>query len=239
MPIDLIAGTDAALCAVYDPASVSRLRLFTWDKLLAGMLDKEAEAGRLVLLDTGADGTFKLRAYVDEPPPPELVARAFHHEQGKLLRVPSGTLHSAGAEYLVDEKQAAPELSTTATIPPGDYRVDAYLIDHDENDTRGLPIDRLTGVAVLATIATLPIALLFLSTNDWVFQPVSLTIVVALVTAWLPLLIWHQLPSTRDARRRLADSITPSLVLALERLPDGTDVTAMKGVLLRPPGDAP
>lgn len=237
MPIDLIAGTDAALCAVFDPASVGRLRVMSWDALNAGAIDKEAEAGRLVLLDTGADGRFKFRAYVDEAPPPELLARAFHVERGKLLRLPSGTLRSTGAEYLVGKanQPPPPDLFTDAKVPAGDYATDAFLIEPNAQDDRELTVDHVTGIGLFLSLMLVGVALLFLSTNDWEFQPASLAIVAVLAAFWLVVIGWHQLPATRAARRRLADEVTPSLVLVLTRLPDDVDRSRLKGVLLRPP----
>ena len=236
MVVDLVAGTDAGTCVVFDPAALVHLNSVEWDQFFEFGGDREAEAGNLVLLQTPGDGDYKLRAYIEEAAPPDLLGRAFHEEHSGLLRVPGGTLCSAGMEYLpLKGSKPAGKSGTTVQIAPGDYRVDAYLIEPNEDDARTTGVDGLTGWGCLGTVILLPIALLFLSTNDWVFQTPSSLITAVLALFWIPVILSHRRPSVRAAKKRLADEFTPSLVLVLNRLADGVDRAGMKGVLLRPP----
>ncbi len=74
MVLDLIAGTDAATCVVFDPAALDHLRSVEWDQFSELAADREAEAGNLVLLQTPSDGDYKMRAYVEEAAPVDLEA---------------------------------------------------------------------------------------------------------------------------------------------------------------------
>lgn len=233
MIADLVAGTDTATCVVFDPSALTHLHAVEWDQFWGDGGDREATVGNLVLLETPSDGTYKLRVYVEEAAPPELISRAFHAEPGRLLRVPGGRLCAGGLEH-VPLKDARSPAGSAVQLAAGDYRVDGYLIEPDEADTRIAGVDRLTGWGCLGTVLLAPLALLFLSTNDWVFQPPSIAIAALLVLFWVPLLLWRRRPAQQAAQRQLADAQTPSLVLVLSRLDDATDRRAMKGLLLRP-----
>lgn len=232
----MVAGTDAGICVLFDPAAVTHLHSKTWNEFWEHGGDREAESGNLVLVEVPSDGEYKFQAYIEEPAPEAVLKRAFHKEHGRLLRVPSGRLCSSGMEHLpLRDARTAGKSGTEVSVTSGDYALDVYLIEPDENDARMSGVDKVTGLGCLATVILLPIALLFLSTNDWSFQPPSAVIAAVLFIFWLPVLVWHRLPSVRAAKRQLSDEFTPSLILVMNRLDGDADRTGMKGALLRPP----
>ncbi len=87
-------GTDAAMVGVWDPGVD---RDHQPDDYLA-FLESEADAGRLLFINTGSDGSCPACIYVDEQPDPEDLALYTSPGRAFLIESVSGWLIAGGVE---------------------------------------------------------------------------------------------------------------------------------------------
>ena len=97
------------------------------------LLEADANAARVFLIHSGADGGGPVDAYIDEPIPDDVKQRLTPIDGDFLLAVPSGSLTVDGAEYY---RNAKPSTTTanTAAVPAGDYAVRCYVNRNDEDE---------------------------------------------------------------------------------------------------------
>jgi hypothetical protein len=126
------AGTDIAMIGAWDagrgalPFSADQQRRY------AKSLEKEAAAGHVFLIHTGADGGGPVDIYVDEPLPPE-VRKPLRELGGEfLIALPSGRLVVAGAEDFRSEAIGGEADANMIPLPPGDYAVRCHVNNDDE-----------------------------------------------------------------------------------------------------------
>jgi hypothetical protein len=99
----------------------------------------QPDPGACLVYSNGSDGTVRFRLWIDESPSEAFRARAAYGARARLLRVPSGRVVATGLENAPDANgfnaEELPEGEVAeATIPPGDYEVEAF----DFNES-GLP----------------------------------------------------------------------------------------------------
>lgn len=129
MQTNLDAFTDVAKFVIFDPTVVDSM---TGDRdSLEDMIESATSTGSAIVYSYASDGKTAFRILVNEPLPPEWVKRRECGVEGARLRVPSGSIMAAGAEHVWPKVNT--EHTTEATIPPGDYLVDAFDIDWDED----------------------------------------------------------------------------------------------------------
>lgn len=121
------SGTDAATLILYDPAVLpSDFDTSTHDDPV-GLLEGLHAEGRVYWINTGADGSYSLNAYVDEPIPDYLKPHAHDPITVEAFHVPSGRLYFVGSEYAGSGIDAAltryPHMGGSFNIRPGVYRL--------------------------------------------------------------------------------------------------------------------
>ena len=121
------AGTDAATLILYDPAALpADFDTSTHDDPVA-MLEELHAGGRVYWINTGADGSYLLHAYVDEPIPPALEQHVKEPVKVDGFQVPSGRLYFVGSEFCGSGVDAAlsryPHMGGSFTTRPGVYRL--------------------------------------------------------------------------------------------------------------------
>ncbi|MCH8823110.1 MAG: hypothetical protein IH984_06330 [Planctomycetes bacterium] len=127
MQMNLDAFTDVARFVIFDPTVVDSM---TGDRdRLEDMIESATSTGSAIVYSYASDGEAAFRVLVNEPLPPKWVKRRQCGIEGARLRVPSGRIMAAGAEYVWPEVNT--EHATEAAIPPGDYLVDAFDIEWD------------------------------------------------------------------------------------------------------------
>lgn len=213
------AGTDVAQLCFFDPKALpenfdAEMRTpFRTGKLL----EECNRNGRLFLINTGADGSYLLHAYVDEPVPDYLQPHL--HDPITLPGFPvvSGTVCFSGAEYTYrdDDKQFRKYKSGGEfPLPPGMYEIQFFRTKiptermHEELDRRAphlrttlwggfsaleLP-NSLGCVALLATVAAGFTLLRWTFAQAW---PAFL----AAFAAWAALVAYTRWPRYREIRR--------------------------------------
>ena len=130
------AGTDAATLILYDPATLPNdFDTSTHDDPVALLEGLHAE-GRVYWINTGADGSYTLHAYVDEPIPPSLEPHVKDPVTVDAFHVPSGRLYFVGSEFSGFGVDAAleryPHMGGSFTIRPGIYRLTLAEMDYPE-----------------------------------------------------------------------------------------------------------
>ncbi len=124
------AGTDSASLLFFDPAALPAdfERRFQRDSVEA--LERLAGDGSACWINTGADGTYLLHAYVNEPFPADLWGHLREPRSIAEFRVPSGLLVLAGAEHASRDDQGSARKQTveadSISIRPGVYRLIVY-----------------------------------------------------------------------------------------------------------------
>lgn len=252
----LESGTDAANMVLFDP------EVLPAGRAEFGQEEVEAAAaeGRLVHWYTAADGSFRLRLYVEEPVPAELASRAVNGVTGRLLRVPGGRVYFAGVELLLDGETAW-RSEASAGLPPGDYVIDAFEVDWTEGDDQAFQrhwearvgvlgarlvsgLEVATAVALLVTLGSLIPAVVLLFTRP----SGLLEFAPWLLGLWVVILVVWRLPGVRriqGVREELQQGM-PDGVVALRRVEEpeapparGASFGEGLGDLLTPPAASP
>lgn len=228
MVFDLEASTDAAMCAIFDPAALAHLLTVPWDEMQDsvglddGILGKEKAAGNLTFFSIASDGTFRFRFFVDERAPDGLLDQGNGQTRRFLLRVPGGNLCAVGYEYLPSkdsnvskiEDYKVDKLGQSQRIQPGNYAVEAFSMGaSDVSTSRPMPLGCLgcLSVPIVAGAA-------------WYYGGWTYLWVPCFVAAVSVALLEY---SNRAAMRKTPD--LPDAVYVMTRLPDDADLSGMKG----------
>ena len=137
MRFDLTSGTDLGAHALYDPDAVIPIDADTpypeWEQWMRS----QEQAGRVLHYNDGSDGKIHMKVVVDEEFDDPGHVRGPGVE-GAILRVPGGTLRLGGVEYLpaIGGRPPREKMVTEVEVPPGNYRVEAFEVEWDENDGR-------------------------------------------------------------------------------------------------------
>ena len=230
MIFGLEASTDAAMCAIFDPAALAHLLPVSWDDIQEsvglddGILGKEEKAGNLTLFSIASDGTFRFRFYVDEPAPRELLAEATGKTARFLLRAPDGNLCAVGYEYLPSEESAVSkiedykvgDLGQSQKIPPGSYLVDAYSLSvPDTSSARPSSFVKRIGCVGCLSVPLVTVGACYF--GGWPYLWVPCLVAVVSVAA----------VSEKGGRQGKPD--LPDAVYVMTRLSDDADLSTMKG----------
>jgi hypothetical protein len=126
------AGTDVAMIGAWDAARGALPFSAEQQRKYLKSLEKEAAAGHLFLIHTGADGGGRVDVYVDETMPDE-VRHATRPLEGEfLVALPSGRLVVAGAEDYRSEHLTTQGEDSVIPLPAGDYAVRCHVAADDE-----------------------------------------------------------------------------------------------------------
>src|SRR5689334_14858879 len=113
------AGTDVAMIGAWDAGRGAMPFSSDQQRKYRKSLEKEATAGHIFLIHTGADGGGPVDIYIDEGVP-EDVRNATRALDGEfLVTVPSGRLIVAGAEGFRAEEMGEENASGLVAVPPG------------------------------------------------------------------------------------------------------------------------
>jgi len=110
--------TDTATLVIFDPASlVDRIEdeVDWWTGV--GDLEAEEKSRRIVFIDVGSDGTYRLRIRVRSPEPNTMPVKSAH------LLCPSGEIFFGAGECLPGDGEAIREFLGVLRVPPGEYKV--------------------------------------------------------------------------------------------------------------------
>ena len=126
------AGTDVAMIGAWDAGRGAMPFSSDQQRKYRKSLEKEATAGHIFLIHTGADGGGPVDVYVHEAVP-EDVRKSTRALAGEfLVTVPSGRLVVAGAEDFRSEEVSDGDESNIVIVPAGDYAVRCHVNDDEE-----------------------------------------------------------------------------------------------------------
>ena len=134
------AGTDAGSLLLFDPAALPAdfERRFQHDTV--EILERLADEGAVIWINTDADGGYLLHLFVDEPVSPEVLARAVETEEIGEFRIPSGRLFFVGSEYAFREDDGFlrkhPHMGGSVTIRPGLYHATLHRSEFPKDDVK-------------------------------------------------------------------------------------------------------
>lgn len=140
------AGTDAATLALFDPAALPEDFEARFREDGAEVFEELNRGGRLLGIDTHADGSYTLHAYVDEPLPDGIAPHVRDPAVVEAFQVPSGRVYFAGAEYASPDMEASLsryKMGEPFDVRPGVYRLTVYETEFPE----GIDEDMLRAVA--------------------------------------------------------------------------------------------
>jgi hypothetical protein len=128
------AGTDVAMIGAWD--AQQNASPFTPAEVAdhQNSLERDVSQGSLVLIRTGGDGGGPVDLYIDEPAPPEVLARVTPVGSKARLSLPTGALTVGGVE---DYRSADARITGPASIvsvPAGDYAVRCYVATDPEQE---------------------------------------------------------------------------------------------------------
>ena len=127
------AGTDVAMIGAWDAGRGAMPFSSDQQRKYRKSLEKEATAGHIFLIHTGADGGGPVDVYVDETVP-EDVRKSTRAIGGEfLVTVPSGRLVVAGAEDFRSEAIGEGDESNVVIVSAGDYAVRCRANDDPES----------------------------------------------------------------------------------------------------------
>jgi len=120
-------GTDVALLGVWDEAcevvDYSKLKM----KEVSNLLNGDSAAGRLFLMELGADWSGTVDVYVNREIEPEVMHQMRQVPDEFLVAIPSGRIVVGGVEdYRSAEAQITSESSVVA-VNPGDYGLKCFV----------------------------------------------------------------------------------------------------------------
>jgi len=210
------AGTDIAMIGAWDAQCDTTPFTAPERKHLAQSLERDAGAGHLFLVHTGADGGGPVDVYVDEPIPADERERLVPLEGAFLLAVPTGALVVGGVEHYRSSTRPTMERHDSITVPPGDYLLRCYRQQNEElapRSERELEkmvgrsdlryYDRLNNLGCLTGGLTLLLFPTLVFPLGW---RLALLITVIVFLAYFPIL--EQLRK-RDPRYRRLHAIVP------------------------------
>jgi hypothetical protein len=141
------AGTDVAMIGAWDAGRGAMPFSSDQQRKYLKSLEKEATAGHIFLIHTGADGGGPVDVYVDEAAAEDARKSTRALDGEFLVTVPSGRLVVAGAEDFRSEEIREENESRVVSLPPGDYavrcRVAADDDDDDDDDEAGGEFDSI------------------------------------------------------------------------------------------------
>jgi hypothetical protein len=248
MVIDLESGTDVAIHALYDPEAVpDSVQSLTEDwPTVSEQLTAE---GRMLFWETHSDGGMNYRIFVDESLPPPLQRRAVVVGRDLLLRVPGGTLVACGGEYINDQEQLRKArqrpngiggLLSVATVPPGNYLIDGYVLDWSWNEEIEPELQKELGrkYAVENHVTRLGCLLMaggliggafFLIADGWRSVPGWCSIALFLVGIIAQYALEFYLGADYATRYKEVERRFPYTLLAMKRLDANADISSFKG----------
>lgn len=241
MRYDLTSGTDVGSHALYDPDAVVPIDADTpypeWERWMRG----QERAGRVLHYSDGADGRVRLKVVIDEDFD-DVGHRRGPGVEGAVLRVPSGTLCMSGVEYLpaIGGRPPREKMVTRVEVPAGNYQVEAFEVEWDENDGRAERerremlqagdseyarfVNRCACpacVAVMLACLVFNLGMLFLRKAwGWKLTAIGISLGVTLLATW----VMHALTHCQRMRRweeaeAAIERHYPHLVVVLTRLP--------------------
>jgi hypothetical protein len=133
------AGTDVAMIGAWDAARGALPFSADQQKRYRKSLEKEASAGHVFLIHTGADGGGPVDVYVDEDAPADVRTTVRRLDGEFLVALPSGRLVVGGAEEYRADGEAVGEVGEDRVIvvSAGDYAVYCYVAKDDEDEEGG------------------------------------------------------------------------------------------------------
>jgi len=230
MRVRLVCTATSGVAVLFDPAALEGVDRAQLSSL--GAVESEAASGRLFFYNLGASGECSWDLFVNEETPPEIPKRAYRSVDRLLLHVPDGVLWVAGVEKL-SARSDLTEGSEQATVPPGDYKLESYLLEpykHDEKARRNTLFDKisLAGCALspLLVIAGVVLGLF----GIW---SIAITAFGVVGVYWIAYLSWFNLSGRktqeqREEAQQLREG-TPSVVVRLVHLATGEDLSVTKG----------
>lgn len=142
------AGTDVATVGVWDRKWSAEDFLKKTGKGIGGGLQWQealARDGGAFYISTGADGSYPMALYVNQPVPAELLAKYRSYNQGYGLHVESGTVIVGGMEDCGRAKRAITSDKDEVQLAPGWYQVRLHENCAAEVDDPGKD-ERLAGL---------------------------------------------------------------------------------------------
>lgn len=121
-------GTDVAAFGLWDHAAngLERITALKYKEMRA-LQDEDIAAGRLLVIDTGADGGGKAEVYVDERIPADNLKHLRTINREYLIRAGSGRLVLGGMEDYRSEKKRITGPDSQFNVEPGPYRVRLHV----------------------------------------------------------------------------------------------------------------
>jgi hypothetical protein len=210
------AGTDVAMIGAWDARQSASP--FTAAEIAdhQNALERDASSGALILIRTGGDGGGPVDLYIDEPAPPEVLARVTPVAGGATLSLPSGVLTVGGVEDYrsVEARITGPD--SIVNVPPGDYTVRCFVAKDPEREPASekalrklvspADIKYYDGVNRRGCAGGALTLLLFPVLSYLLGWKVALPITVAVFLAWFPLQQWWL---KRNARYQRLNAIIP------------------------------
>jgi hypothetical protein len=130
------AGTDAATLVLFDPAGLPPDFNRRFKEEPVELFEELNAAGKTYSFDAGADGSYLLHAYVDEPVPSPLAPYAHDPIVVERFQVPSGRLYFTGQEYAFQDDDAFlrkyPHMSGCFDVQPGAYRLTLFRMEYPD-----------------------------------------------------------------------------------------------------------
>jgi hypothetical protein len=135
MQLALEGGTETGSMLLFDPGSLPP-EIDHNLRRSRRLLRKLAESGALYRIPQNAEGWFTLRAFLDEPLPPQFECVAELVDSEKLIEVKDGRLFFTGSEYAFHRDDALlrkyPSMGGHQSIPAGTYALDLFALSYPE-----------------------------------------------------------------------------------------------------------
>ena len=134
MKARLDAGTDVAMIGAWD--AQQNASPFTAAEFAdhQNALDRDVSRGALFLIHTGGDGGGPVDLYIDEPAPPEVLARVTPIAGEARLSLPSGALTVGGVEDYRSPDARITGPGRIVNVPAGDYALRCYVMKDAERE---------------------------------------------------------------------------------------------------------
>ena len=210
------AGTDVAMIGAWDaqqnasPFSAAELA----DQ--QNSLERDVSRGALFVIHTGGDGGGPVDLYIDEPAPPEVLARVTPIAGEARLSLPGGALTVGGVEDYRSPDARVISPDSIVNVPAGDYAVRCYVAKDAEREPASektlrrlvspADIKYYDGVNQRGCVAGALTLLLFPVLSYPLGWMIALPITVVVFLAFFPLREWAL---KRNARYQRLDAIIP------------------------------